>query len=140
MTQIVGRFVKSCVATALLVGCQKAPPPAPAAVEAPPPIPTAVVLTPSAEARHIFDTKCVVCHGSIGQGDGPGGAVLNPKPRAFADMKWQKSVDDAHITKTIIEGGLAVGLSAGMAPNPDLADKPLVVAELVKIVRGFAGK
>jgi hypothetical protein len=141
MTQIMGQLARGCVVTGLLLGCQKAPPPAPVAtVEAPPPIPTAIVLSPSAEARHIFDTRCVVCHGSIGQGDGPGGAVLNPKPRAFADVKWQKSVDDAHLAKTIVEGGLAVGLSAGMAPNPDLKDKPEVVAELIKIVRNFSGK
>jgi mono/diheme cytochrome c family protein len=93
--------------------------------------------TPATEARHIFDTRCVVCHGSVGNGDGPGGAVLNPKPRAFGDATWQKSIDDAHIAKTIVEGGLAVGLSAGMAANPDLKDKPDVVAELVKIVRKF---
>ncbi len=140
MTQIVGRFTKGCMVAVLLIGCQKAPPPAPTATVEAPPIPTAIVLSPSAEARHIFDTRCVVCHGSIGQGDGPGGAVLNPKPRAFADVKWQKSVDDAHIAKTIVEGGLAVGLSAGMAPNPDLKDKPEVVTELIKIVRNFAGK
>ncbi|HTA93644.1 MAG TPA: c-type cytochrome [Polyangiaceae bacterium] len=140
MTQILGRFAKGCMLAVLLIGCQKAPPPAPTATVEAPPIPTAIVLSPSAEARHIFDTRCVVCHGSIGQGDGPGGAVLNPKPRAFADVKWQKSVDDPHIAKTIVEGGLAVGLSAGMAPNPDLKDKPEVVTELIKIVRNFAGK
>ena len=46
-------------------------------------------------------------------------------------------VDDAHIAQTIVEGGVAVKLSAGMAPNPDMKDKPEVVAELVKIVRKF---
>jgi cytochrome c5 len=121
----------------LALGCQKAPPPPPvdSAVLMPPPAP--VVLTPAGEARHIFDTRCAVCHGTVGKGDGPGGAVLNPKPRAFGDTTWQKSVDDAHIAKTIVEGGLAVKLSAGMQPNPDLKDKPEVVAELVKIVRKF---
>jgi mono/diheme cytochrome c family protein len=124
----------------LVLGCQKSPPPPPAPaataeVEAPE---APVVVTPEAEARHIFDTRCVVCHGSVGKGDGPGGAALNPKPRAFADATWQKSVDDSHIAKIIVEGGPAVKLSAGMAANPDLADKPEVVAELVKIVRKFA--
>jgi hypothetical protein len=36
-----------------------------------------------------------------------------------------------------VEGGKGVGLSENMAPNPELADKPEVVAELVKIVRSF---
>lgn len=122
---------------ALLANCQKAPPPAPVETASVPPPPAPIALSPAAEARHIFDTRCVVCHGSVGKGDGPGGAVLNPKPRAFGDKTWQKSVDDAHLAKTIVEGGLAVGLSAGMAPNPDLKDKPDTVAELIKIVRKF---
>jgi mono/diheme cytochrome c family protein len=130
-------FLLSFVTMGLALGCQKAPPPAPVETAAPLPPPAPVALTPAAEARHIFDTRCAVCHGTVGKGDGPGGAVLNPKPRAFGDATWQKSVDDAHIAKTMIEGGLAVKLSAGMAPNPDLADKPEVVAELVKIVRKF---
>ena len=36
---------------------------------------------------------------------------------------------------TIVLGGPGVGLSPGMAPNPELANKPEVVQELVKIVR-----
>jgi mono/diheme cytochrome c family protein len=135
MTPISRNLSLAFVATGLALGCQKAPPPAP--VDTSELMPAPVVVTPAAQARHIFDTRCVVCHGSVGQGDGPGGAVLNPKPRAFEDATWQKSVDDAHIAKTIVEGGLAVKLSAGMAPNPDLSDKPEVVAELVKIVRKF---
>lgn len=119
------------------LACQKSPPPTPAATTEVVPPPAPIVVTPAAEARHIFDTRCAVCHGTVGKGDGPGSAALNPKPRAFGDSTWQKSVDDAHIAKTIVEGGLAVKLSAGMAPNPDLADKPEVVAELVKIVRKF---
>jgi len=118
--------------------CQKTapPPPVDSAELMPPPL-NVPPPSPAAEARHLFDTRCVVCHGSVGKGDGPGGAALNPKPRAFGDTTWQKSVDDAHIAKTIVEGGPAVGLSAGMAPNPDLKDKPEVVAELVKVVRKF---
>jgi mono/diheme cytochrome c family protein len=137
MTPISRCLLLSFGATGLMLGCHKAPPPAPAETVEPVPPPAPVVVTPAAEARHIFDTRCAVCHGTVGKGDGPGGAVLNPKPRAFGDGTWQKSVDDAHIAKTIVEGGLAVKLSSGMAPNPDLSDKPEVVAELVKIVRKF---
>lgn len=103
-----------------------------AAPEAPEPPPD-----PAADARKVFSTKCVVCHGDHGAGDGPGAAALTPKPRAFSDATWQASVTDDHIKKTIIEGGAAVGKSPAMAANPDLADKPDVVTELVKIVRAF---
>jgi mono/diheme cytochrome c family protein len=136
MTLISRHLLQALVAASCAFACQKfAPAPAETAEAVPPPAP--VVVTPAAEARRIFDTRCVVCHGSVGKGDGPGGAALDPKPRAFGDATWQKSVDDTHIAKTIVEGGLAVKLSAGMAPNPDLADKPEVVTELIKIVRKF---
>jgi mono/diheme cytochrome c family protein len=88
-------------------------------------------------AATYFKQKCVVCHGDHGAGDGPGSAALNPKPRAFGDATWQKSVTDELIAKTIVEGGAAVGKDAAMAANPDLRGKPELVAELVKIVRGF---
>jgi len=92
---------------------------------------------PAADARKLFTTKCVVCHGDHGAGDGPGAAALNPKPRAFSDATWQASVTDDHIKKTIVEGGAAVGKSAAMPSNPDLAEKGDEVSELVKIVRAF---
>jgi len=92
---------------------------------------------PAADARKLFDTKCVVCHGNHGAGDGPGAAALNPKPRAFADATWQASITDDQIKKTILEGGAAVGKSAAMPSNPDLTDKPEELSALVKIVRDF---
>jgi mono/diheme cytochrome c family protein len=102
------------------------------APEPPPPPPD-----PAADARKLFSTRCVVCHGDHGAGDGPGAAALNPKPRAFGDAAWQASVTDEHIKKTIVEGGAAVGKSPAMAANPDLADKPEQLTALLKIVRDF---
>jgi mono/diheme cytochrome c family protein len=102
-----------------------APPPPP-----PPP-------DPVADARNLFNTKCVVCHGDHGAGDGPGAAALNPKPRAFADPAWQASVTDEQLKKTIVEGGAGVGKSVAMSPNPELKDKPEELNALVKIVRDF---
>jgi mono/diheme cytochrome c family protein len=90
-----------------------------------------------AEAQQVWKDKCVTCHGDRGMGDGPGAAVLNPKPRTFKDPKWQMQTKDERIAKVIVEGGAAAGLSENMAPNPELKDKPEVVAELVKIVRSF---
>src|SRR6187402_234487 len=92
---------------------------------------------PAADARKLFSTKCVVCHGNHGAGDGPGAAALTPKPRAFGDATWQASVTDEQIKKTIVEGGAAVGKSPAMSANPELADKPELLTALVKIVRDF---
>jgi mono/diheme cytochrome c family protein len=93
-----------------------------------------------AGAREIFKQRCVLCHGDHGAGDGPGAANLNPKPRAFGDKEWQKSVTDDHIEKIIKEGGAAVGKSPLMPPNPDLVDKPEIVKGLRSIVREFGAK
>jgi mono/diheme cytochrome c family protein len=95
---------------------------------------------PKAEAEQIFTTRCTVCHGATGKGDGPGAAALNPKPRNYSDAEWQKSVTDDYIAKVIVEGGAAVGKSPAMVANADLKDKPEVVKELVAKIRGFAGK
>jgi len=94
----------------------------------------------AAEAKEIFSTRCSTCHGPQGKGDGPAGAALNPKPRNLGDAAWQKSVTDDHIEKIIVGGGTAVGKSAMMPPNPDLASKPDVVKALTAQIRGFGGK
>ena len=124
----------------LISGCNKeepkaAAPPAPAATPAP--------VTASAEpltAESVFKTRCSTCHGEGGHGDGPADVALNPKPRNYTDGEWQKSVTDDQLKKTIVGGGIAVGKSPLMVPNPDLADKPDVVEGLVKIIRGFPPK
>lgn len=120
-----------------LLACSKpapAPEPTPPATVAATPPPVAQA-SPSAEAQEIFTKRCVVCHGSRGMGDGPGAAALQPKPRMFSDAAWQAATNDEHIAKTIVTGGPGVNLSPGMPANPDLASKPEVVQELVKIVR-----
>jgi len=88
-----------------------------------------------AEAAKIFIQRCSTCHGSNGAGDGPAAASLSPKPRNLQDAAWQASVDDAYIEKIIKVGGLGVGKSAAMPPNPDLADKELVIKALRAKVR-----
>jgi mono/diheme cytochrome c family protein len=111
-----------------------APPPA-AATAAP-----AASTAPGAEAeaRQIFESRCVTCHGPGGAGDGPASAGLTPPPRNFQDPVWQTSVTDAHIEQIVQYGGAAVGKSPAMPANPDLMAKPEVVAALRAHVRGLA--
>lgn len=89
------------------------------------------------EAQQIFATRCSVCHGPEGRGDGPGGAALTPRPRDFHDTAWQDSVADKEIETAIVSGGAAVGRSPAMVGNPDLRSKPAVVAALREIIRNF---
>ncbi len=110
----------------------------PAAAE---PEPTEVAAAdPAAEAKEIFETRCTVCHGPAGKGDGPGSAALDPKPRDLTSAEWQESVDDEHLRKIVVYGGTAVGKSAAMPANPDLQSKPEVVEALVQYIRGLEGK
>lgn len=88
-------------------------------------------------AQKIFEARCVACHGAKGHGDGPGAKGLKPPPRDYSDAKWQASVTDADLKKTILAGGLAVGKSALMPGNPDLKGKDAVLNGLVQIVRSF---
>lgn len=91
-------------------------------------------------AKAKFDTLCFTCHGKSGAGDGPASKGLVPVPRNFQDPQWQTSVTDEHIETIIVGGGAAVGKALTMPPNPDLKDKPGVVAALREIVRGLAPK
>jgi high-affinity iron transporter len=91
-------------------------------------------------AASLFGDRCAVCHGENGDGKGPGAANLNPKPVDFRNSKWQRSVSNEQITKAIVYGGPAVGLSSAMAANPDLETQPGVVAALVEHIRSLAGK
>jgi cytochrome c553 len=102
------------------------------------PVVAARALAPADEAKEIAESRCTMCHGKAGKGDGPNGMTLSPKPQDFSTKDWQKSVSDAQVRSVILKGGSAVGKSPIMPGNPDLESKPAVVDELVKIVRGYS--
>lgn len=134
------RLIAPMVSLLAVVACAKKEAPtqqAEPAAAAPAPVAAPAAEDPAHEARNLFKTRCVVCHGEDGKGDGPGAAALNPKPRNYTDAAWQASVTDEQIHKTIVFGGAAVGKSPNMPGNPDLESKPAVVDELVKRVRSF---
>ncbi len=90
------------------------------------------------EAKQIFASTCSPCHGVSGAGNGTQSDALVPPPRNFQDPGWQASVNDAYIEQIIVVGGEAVGKSAVMPPNPELANKPLVVAAMREYIRRLA--
>ncbi len=71
---------------------------------------------PGFDAAGAFKSTCSTCHGDAGDGNGPVGAALNPKPANFADPAFWDARDDATVHKAIKEGGAAVGKSPMMAP------------------------
>jgi mono/diheme cytochrome c family protein len=150
------RILVPAFAAALAAGaCQKSEPPpeprqprpvavAPAAPAAPAAAESDQPITVTDEARtkadEIFTTRCAACHGPNGDGTGPTAVALNPKPRNYHDKAWQASVTDAQLRKTIAGGGMAVGKSPLMPPNPDIANEPATLQALVEKIRAFGGQ
>jgi mono/diheme cytochrome c family protein len=138
--KFIGLLIGLVIAVAGCTSKDTAPAEPKAAEPAPTPTPTPAAepaVDPVAEAQDIFKSRCTVCHGEGGKGDGPGSAALDPKPRDFTSAAWQSEVTDEHLNKIIVYGGAAVGKAPTMPPNPDLEAKPEVVAELVKHVRSL---
>lgn len=83
-----------------------------------------------------YNTYCSNCHGAAGDGNGPGGAALTPKPRNFTDAAWQGQATDDRIAQVIKNGGASVGLSPMMAPwGSVMSDDE--IKQMVAKVRSF---
>ncbi len=66
------------------------------------------------DAKGQFETVCATCHGTTGEGNGPGSAALDPKPANFTDPGFWSGKTDEELLKAIREGGASVGRSALM--------------------------
>jgi len=93
-------------------------------------------LTPLEQADKVWKS-CQGCHGLNGTGNGEMAYSLSTKPRDFTDEAWQASVTAEQIRKVIVGGGVAIGKSKEMKPNPKLANKAEVLGLLVTKVRAF---
>ncbi|HXQ20090.1 MAG TPA: cytochrome c [Candidatus Acidoferrales bacterium] len=95
--------------------------------------------TELAKSQQNYQTYCQKCHGEHGKGDGPGSAMLNPKPRDFADCANMQKRSDSELVKVISEGGESIGMSADMQPwGGTLSDDE--IHGMVKFVRSFCAK
>jgi mono/diheme cytochrome c family protein len=64
----------------------------------------AVPMTPVAMGEKIYKEKCVLCHGPLGKGDGPGAAALDPKPRNHTDGAYMNARPNAELLDVIKNG------------------------------------
>jgi mono/diheme cytochrome c family protein len=90
-----------------------------------------------ADGQRVFQTRCFVCHGRGGKGDGPSASGLAEKPQDLTDANWQRSTPDDRIRSVIQGGGTAIGKTGAMPPNPDLTQEQ--IQGLVAFVRSLAG-
>ena len=83
------------------------------------------------EASELYAQRCANCHGSRGDGRGVMASKLNPPPRNLRSYSWFKTTTPKHLKRVILGGGSAVGKSLLMPANPDLRNKPKLVAALI---------
>ena len=78
------------------------------------PGPRSAEAQPAGDAAHgkvVYEKKCMLCHGEKGDGNGPGGALLDPRPRDFTKGKFKirtslsgQAPTDADLFRIISEG------------------------------------
>jgi mono/diheme cytochrome c family protein len=88
--------------------------------------------------EQIFQTRCFVCHGRTGIGDGPSAQGLGTPVRDLTAADWQNSITDESIGKVIRNGAKAIGGNAAMPPNPDLSNAQ--VQSLTQYIRELRKK
>lgn len=72
-----------------------------------------------AAGEQIYVVNCAPCHGKTGQGDGPAGAALDPKPANLADAEMMSMMSDGYLFWRVSEGGLFEPFSSAMPPWKD---------------------
>jgi len=61
------------------------------------------------DAVAMFNVVCASCHGTAGDGNGPAGLALDPRPANFADPAFWETRDMDRIVAVIRDGAASVG-------------------------------
>ncbi len=57
-----------------------------------------------AKGKAVYAVNCLTCHGDKGDGMGPAGKYMSPKPRNFTKDAFKKGEKDADIFASITKG------------------------------------
>lgn len=71
-----------------------------------------------ARARELYASQCAGCHGAMGAGDGPAGALLDPPPIDFTDAERARQRSVYGLYNTITLGVPGTGMTAFDALTP----------------------
>lgn len=69
----------------------------------------------------VFATRCALCHGPNGHGDGVASKGLNPKPRNFHDLAYMQTRTDAQLLEVIHKGKGAMPKWEGQLSEAEIA-------------------
>ena len=89
----------------------------------------------AAKGEKVYKANCAVCHGDKGDGKGPGGVSLTPRPTNFTSPAEMEGIDDARLRKSIMEG-LPGTAMIGFAKSMKAGDIEDVIA-YIKTLGGF---
>ena len=89
----------------------------------------------AAKGEKVYKANCAVCHGDKGDGKGPGGVSLTPRPTNFTSPAEMEGLDDARLHKSIMEG-LPGTAMIGFAKSMKAGDIEDVIA-YIKTLGGF---
>ena len=89
------------------------------------------IAPPDAEAGlAIYNVRCVVCHGEMGDGQGPQALQAGLEPTAFSDPSYKLTAVPPTMFDAISNGNLA----AGMPPFGQASSDPLNDADIWNLV------
>jgi len=77
-----------------------------------------------ANGKKLYQAQCQMCHGEFGQGDGPAGGQLLPRPANLSLTHRLPVTTDAFYFWTLSEGGQSLG-TAMPAFNARLSDEEM---------------
>ena len=86
-----------------------------------------------------YVTLCASCHGASGDGSGPAGQALDPRPARHDDGTYMNALSNDELFQVISEGGAAAGKSPLMAPWGAALGGDEGVWDVVAFVRTLAG-
>ncbi len=85
-----------------------------------------------AKGARLFQANCASCHGDTGQGDGPAGVSLEPRPANLAGN--EASLSDAYLFWRISKGGMFEPFSS-MMPGWDSILREEQIWQVITYIR-----